>query len=81
MNADLVKRLIKQAKRPSGEGLGGLYYELDEELLIELVVKECVSISEEVAIKHWPKETTYDAGKKAGAFECAKEIKKHFGIK
>lgn len=81
-----IQELIEQATTEvwgNNEYNGAPEFEgtkLDAEKLAELIVKECVNISEEVAIKHWPKENTYDAGKKAGAFECAKEIKKHFGI-
>lgn len=48
--------------------------------LTELIVKECARRCEDIAIKHQVEETTYAAGKKAGAFECAKDLKKHFGV-
>ena len=82
MNTKLVKRLISEATTPGGrEGLGGCpSYELDEELLIELVVKECVTISQEIALSHQWKGDVYNAGRKAGAFECAEKINKHFGV-
>lgn len=46
----------------------------------ELIVKECAKRCEDIAIKHQVEETTYAAGKKAGAFECAADLKQHFGV-
>jgi hypothetical protein len=48
--------------------------------LAESIIKECVTRCEEIALKHQVEETTYAAGKKAGAFECATDLKQHFGV-
>jgi len=71
MNTKLVKRLISEATTPGGrEGLGGAGgYELDEQLLIELVVKECAQYIED----------KFDfCGDELFA---ADELRKHFGVK
>lgn len=39
-----IKDLKKKAMRVVGEGLGGDYLELDEDLFAELIVKECISV-------------------------------------
>jgi hypothetical protein len=50
------------------------------EKFAELIVRECAQRCEDIAIKHQVEETTYAAGKKAGAFECAADLKQHFGV-
>lgn len=54
------------------------YFDLEK--FVELIVKECAQRCEEVAFKHQVEETTYAAGMKAGAFECATDLKQHFGV-
>lgn len=51
------------------------------EKFAELIAKECARRCEDIAIKHSMVETTYAAGKKSGAFECAVDLKEHFGVK
>ena len=42
-----MKELIKKAMEPSGlEGIGGSYYELNAEILIKLVVQECIAVAQ-----------------------------------
>lgn len=52
----------------------------DLENFTELIVRECALRCEEIAFKHQVEETTYAAGKKAGAFECASDLRQHFGV-
>lgn len=54
--------------------------EEDIEKFAELIVRECAQRCEDIAIKNQVEETTYAAGKKAGAFECAADLKQHFGV-
>lgn len=42
---------------------------------VEAFRAECVRVSEGIALLHQQNDTTYSAGKKAGAFECADAIK------
>ena len=56
------------------------WWDKEEQKFAELIVRECAQRCEEVAIKHQVEETTYAAGKKAGAFECAADLKEHFGV-
>lgn len=41
MNKKLLKRLKQEAQVVVGEGLGGNYYDLDEDKFAELIVREC----------------------------------------
>ena len=50
------------------------------EKLAELIVWECAKRCEGIAVKNQVEETTYAAGKKAGAFECSADLKEHFGV-
>ena len=81
-----IKELAEQANEAfyqrMGEGAerGTFYYDKFAEKFAELIVQECAQRCEEVAIKHQVEETTYAAGKKAGAFECAADLKEHFGV-
>ena len=45
------------------------------EKFAELIINECARRCKEIALKHQVEETTYAAGKKAGAFECADAIR------
>lgn len=64
---------------PSGMEWGHIPEEYTQKFA-ELIVKECIHRCEEIALKHQFVETTYVAGKKAGAFECAEDLKEHFGV-
>ena len=55
-------------------------FDIEFEVFAELIVRECAQRCEDIAIKHQVEETTYAAGKKAGAFECAVDLKEHFGV-
>lgn len=76
-----MNKLIKKFTEQVGFDL----YNEDQEKMFQefadLVVRECVSRCEGVALKHHVEETIYAAGKKSGAFECALELKRHFGVK
>ena len=54
---------------------------MKQEIFAELIVQDCISVAEDLALKHQVKEDTYSAGKKAGAFEVANAVKEHFGVK
>lgn len=56
------------------------YSQAWEEKFAELIVLECAVRCEEIAHKHQVEETTYAAGKKAGAFECKEELLTYFGV-
>lgn len=51
------------------------------EKFAELIVQECVERCEKIGFR-WPIiDTTHASGTKVGAFECAEDLKKHFGAK
>lgn len=81
-----IKELINQATTIevlSGRGFDETQYteRFSKEKFALLIVRECARRCEEIAIKHQVEETIYAAGKKAGAFECAADLKQHFGVK
>lgn len=82
---DRIKDLMEQSTYDCtvfGEGFSGptIVRKLRPEKFAELIVRECAQRCEDIAIKHQVEETTYAAGKKAGAFECATDLRQHFGI-
>ncbi len=56
-------------------------YKFDPEKFAELIVKECATRCEDIGFKWHAIDSTRASGAKAGAFECATELKKHFGVK
>ena len=52
----------------------------DMEKFALLIVRECADRCEDIAFAHQYEDTTYAAGKKAGAFECSADLKQHFGV-
>ncbi len=71
MKKAVIDRLKKEAQTVVGEGLGGNYYAMDEDKLIELVVKECAK----VAWRHTPDYEELDY-----SHLISNKIKEHFGI-
>lgn len=53
----------------------------DYEKFAEFIVRECVEKCESIGFEWHKIDSTRASGKKAGAFECAVELKKHFKIK
>lgn len=86
----MMDNKLKQLAQQAGFGFkdGELYTAKLEHLPItqnmekfaELIARECAQRCEDIAIKHQVEETTYAAGKKAGAFECAADLKELFGV-
>ena len=81
MNQRIVDIAMK-ANDQTGNEFDLNYKPLDAflEKFAELIVRECAQRCEKIAVKHQVEETTYAAGKKAGAFECATDLLQHFGV-
>lgn len=50
------------------------------EKFAELIVKECAQRCEEIGFRWHAIDSARASGAKAGAFECATDLKKHFGV-
>lgn len=81
------ERIIELANK-ANEGIG-YKFRLEEakeihewmEKFAELIVKECAEKCESIGFEWHKIDSTRASGKKACAFECAVELKKHFGVK
>jgi len=78
MNKAKLKELKQKAQTVTGEGLGGNYYDLDEDKFAELIVKECIhTIEGEIAMQFKSHVLTHISG-----LDLAKNvIKERFGVR
>lgn len=54
---------------------------LAQEKFAELIVKECADRCEKIGFRWHAIDSERASGAKVGAFECAKDLKKHFEVK
>ena len=75
-----IKELLLQAGGHFGDGLefAVVFGELDDfKKFAELIIRECASICDSVAIQH-DNNNEIKAG--VGAWDCRRSIKQHFGV-
>jgi len=71
-----IKQLLKQS------GLQPYYdsQQGDIENFAQLIVQECIQRCEGIGFRWHTIDSTRASGAKAGAFECAVDLKEHFGV-
>lgn len=80
-----IRELAEQCRTQYRDGNGGYVEQFDEEKFAELIVRECITVSETHAksLESQPGEPEfedYEEGIVNGIYEATTVIKKHFGI-
>lgn len=52
----------------------------DLEMFAELIIRECLKITDSLSTLHSRKDVAFDVGYTMGCERASKEIKKHFGV-
>ncbi len=74
MNKTFLKRLKQNAQTVVGEGLGGNYYDLDEDKFAEIIVKECIVTIQRKIVRNGR------TPENIRSYEHLEDIAKKFGI-
>lgn len=84
MNNNIQKLYDKSFVRDDYVNVGpdghNMVFRFDPDKFAHLIVQECIARCEKIGFEWHAIDTPRASGAKAGAFECAQELKKHFGV-
>jgi len=77
----LRDQALEQYTYEDADGNSNRGTRLNEQKFAELIIQECIDRAETIALKHQQEDGSYAAGKKAGAFECARDLQPFIATK